>query len=277
MYKKRSLNTNADWLSRIGSLSKDDTQRAELNDDTKRQILYEFHVPIGGYRGMNKTYKAIKSRYSWTNMRQEFEEYVKRCRSCQLNKLLKPRKKAPMEITTTAEFPFERRTLDIVGPMPETEKGNKYILTFQDDLSKYAIAVPIQQDAETVAREFVTQVILKHGTPSTEGANFLSDIFKSTCKLLWIKKIQSTAFHPESNGRLERSHRVLTEYLTHYIREDQTNLDEWVPFALYMYNTTQQSTQPRVTHPLRWLLVTGPPCHQHIKIIRALNTTTVTM
>ena len=62
------------------------------------------------------------------------------------------------------------------------------------------------------------------------------------CKLLRIKKIQTTAFHPQSNGSLERSHMVLTEYLRHYVCEDQTNWDEWVPYAVYVYNTTVHAT-----------------------------------
>ena len=105
--------------------------------------------------------------------------------------------------------------------------GNKYILTCQDDLSKFLVAIPIpQQDAETVAREFVLNIILKFGAPAQiltdQGSNFLSDLFKSTCKLLRIKKIQTAAFHRESNGSLERSYRVLTEQFRHYVREDQT-------------------------------------------------------
>jgi len=123
-----------------------------------------------------------------------------------------------MEITTTARHLFERCALDIVGPMTETMSGNKYVLTCQDELSKFLVAIPIpQQDAETVAREFVWNIILKFGAPAQiladQGSNFLSDLFKSTCKLLRIKKIQTTAFHPKSNGSLERSHRVLTEYV----------------------------------------------------------------
>src|SRR5436190_21161158 len=51
-------------------------------------------------------------------------------------------------------------------------------------------------------------------------------------------KIQTTAYHPESNGALERSHRTLAEYLRHYIDEDQTDWDEWIPFAMFTYNTT---------------------------------------
>ena len=89
-------------------------------------------------------------------------------------------------------------------------------------------------------------VVLKFGALAQlltdQGSTFLSDLFKSTCKLLRIIKIQTTAFHRESNGSLERSHRVLTEYLQHYVREDQTNWDEWVLYAVYVYNTTVHAT-----------------------------------
>jgi hypothetical protein len=105
-----------------------------------------------------------------------------------------------MEITTTDYHPFDKCCLDIVGPLPETEKGNKYILIFQDDLSKLVTAIP-QQNAETIARKFVINVILKTGTSkqvlTDQGANFLSDIFKNVCKLLKIRKLQTTAFRPE--------------------------------------------------------------------------------
>ena len=114
-------------------------------------------------------------------------------------------------------------------------------------MSKFLVAIPIpQQDAETVAREFVLNIILKFGAPeqilTDQVSNFLSDLLKSTCKLFRIKNIQTAAFHPESNGSLERSHRVLTEYLRHYVREDQTNWDQWVLYAVYVCNTTVHTT-----------------------------------
>jgi hypothetical protein len=79
--------------------------------------------------------------------------------------------------------------------------GNKYSLTFRNDLSKFLAVVPIpQQDAETVAKAFVLDVVLKFGAPAQiltdKGSNFLSNLFKITCKLLKIKKIQTMAFHP---------------------------------------------------------------------------------
>ena len=218
-----------------------------VSGPVKKQILYEFHdSPLGGHRGMNKTYHAFRSRYTWPKMRREIEEYIRQCKSCQTNKILTLRNKVPMQVTTTAERPFEKCYMDVVGPLPVTTQGHKYILTFQDDLSKYVVAVPIErQDADTVARAFVERIVLLYGTPqevqTDQGSNFTSEVFRNTCSLLKVKKIQSTAFHPESQGSIERSHRVLAEYLHHYVSGDQTDWDAWVPFATYVYNTTQHS------------------------------------
>jgi len=72
----------------------------------------------------------------------------------------------------------------------------------------------------------------EHGIPeknlTDKGTNFLSEVFKNTCKLLKINKIQMTT--SESNNALERSHRTLhrtlAEYLRHYVNEDQADWDE---------------------------------------------------
>ena len=66
----------------------------------------------------------------------------------------------------------------------------------------------------------------------------MSELSTIVCKLLQIKKNQKTAFHPESNSSLERGHKVLVDYLRHYIAEDQRDWDEWVAYATYVYNVT---------------------------------------
>ena len=207
VYRKGALNTNTDALSRISSLTgekgvPEKKREHAVDGETKATILYEYHdSPVGGHRGMNKTFKEIRERYEWPDMKREIERYVKQCKSCQLNKNLSPWRKAPMEITTTTSQPFERCALDIVGPTGVTNKGNRYILTMQDDLTKFVVAIPIPtQDAETVAREFVQNVVLKYGIPEViltdQGANFLSELFANVCKLLQIKKTHNDRVSP---------------------------------------------------------------------------------
>jgi hypothetical protein len=146
IHKRGSQNMNADALSRIGSVTTKAKGSTELDEETKRQILYEFHdAPVGGHRGMNRSLRAIKCRYMWPNTRWDIEEYVKQRKSCPVNKTLKSKRKGHMKITPTAKHPFDECYLDNVGPLPPSAKGNGYILTFEDDLSKYVVAMPNSQ------------------------------------------------------------------------------------------------------------------------------------
>ena len=204
---------------------------------------------------MNRTYDRVKLFTTWPGMKQELEEYIRRCEICQKNKITQNKTKLPMKITTTPEIVWEKCALDIVGPLSQTLDGNRYVLTFQDELSKYTLAVPIkQQDAMTVAKAFVEEIVLKFGIPQSvltdQGTNFMSEVFTNVCKLLKIKKITGMAYRPQSNGSLERTHRVLVEYLRCFILEDQSNWDKWLPYASFVFNTTPHTSTGFTPHEL---------------------------
>jgi len=136
-------------------------------------------------------------------------ENISKCEYCQKNKLFQ-KSRAPLKIKDTPDKPLKKCALDIVGLLTITSIGNKYILTFQDNLIKFSKAIPIpNQKAITVAKKFTTKIILEYGIPkeilTNQGTNFTSDMFKNVCKLLKINKVQTIAYHPESNGALECS------------------------------------------------------------------------
>lgn len=70
-------------------------------------------------------------------MKKTIREYVRKCPVCQKSKAnFKPNKR-PMIITTTSRKFCEQVAIDIVGPLPITKNGNRFILTIQDDLTKF--------------------------------------------------------------------------------------------------------------------------------------------
>ena len=212
------------------------------------KLLEEFHSsPTSGHGGISRTIRRIQRKYFWSTLRKDVKSFVKKCPSCQTNKLTRKKTKMPMQITDTSSCPFEKIFLDIVGPLTLTENGNKYILTLQDDLSKYSLAIPIQNaETETVAKKFVEYFISKFGIPKSlvtdQGTNFTSKLFQDLCKLFKITKLQTSAYHPQSNGALERSHQTLKDYLRHFIKPTQTDWDEWVHLAIFSYNTSVHSS-----------------------------------
>jgi hypothetical protein len=114
------------------------------------------NCPVGGHQGIQRTIERIKLYTSWPNLDQDVQ-YI---RECQLN-----RDMSKCQITIgyqqIRKTPRGRRYLDVVGPLPTTKAGMKNILTCQDNLSNYFIAVPIQnQTAEEVANTFVRKITL---------------------------------------------------------------------------------------------------------------------
>jgi len=63
----------------------------------------------------------------------------------------------PIVITDTSGFSFDKIAMDILGPLPNTERVNKYILTLQDQLTKFCMEIPLlDQTFETIAEAFVS-------------------------------------------------------------------------------------------------------------------------
>lgn len=217
------------------------------NEQEKQNIIHNFHNNIlGGHLGIQATTNKIKRQYFWPGMSEDIKKCVNNCLKCKKNKIV-THTKMPMKITSAAKHPFDRVQMDCVGPIPESNSGNRFMITFQDELTKYAecIATP-NITAYTVAKFFVERIICRYGIPNVLltdlGSNFTSEMFDSVCKMLKIEHINSTAYHPQTMGQIERYHRTLGQYLKIFTEEDRDNWDEWIPFALLTYNSNKHST-----------------------------------
>ena len=123
-----------------------------------------------------------------------------------------------MVITDTPGKTFDKIAMDIVGPFNITKNNNKYILSIQDQLSKFIILVCLKdQTAESVSDAFIKKFICIFGCPkivlTDREANFASKLMKQIARRLKFDKIETSAFSPQSNGSLERAHHPLREYL----------------------------------------------------------------
>ena len=109
---------------------------------------------------------------------------------------------------------MERVALDIVGLLPTSKRGNKYILVIKDYFTSWAEAFNLpNQEALTVARTVFNEWICRFGAPvaihSDQGRNFESSMFAELCLLLGIHKTRTSPFHLQSDGLVERFNRTL--------------------------------------------------------------------
>ncbi|CAK9834636.1 Retrovirus-related Pol polyprotein from transposon 412 [Anthophora retusa] len=212
------------------------------SEDQRQAIISENHISAyAGHKGITKTFRRVREKYFWPSMKLDIANFVNTCRDCQLRKLTRVKTRAPMTLTDTPGRAFDKISLDVVGPLPTTPSGNQYILTMQDLLTKYSLAVPLKSLATTeTADAFINTLICRFGTPKAiltdQGTNFTSALMRAVAKRFKIQQFRATAFHPQTNGSIERSHLVLTEYLKHYVKRN--NWDEWLNCAMFSYNTS---------------------------------------
>lgn len=232
------------------------------DEETKKLILNDYHMlPTGGHAGCNRMYKNMKKLYLWSGMDKDVQQYVKRCDSCQRFKhSLLP--KEEMIITSTATEALDKIYLDLVGPIMSDEDEFRYILTIQCELSKYILAIPLKnKESTTVARAFVDHFILKYGIPSAIatdcGTEFMSETFTKVCQLLNINKLNSTAYHHESIGALENSHKHLGAFLRIQLNAHGGTWSNWVNYWTFTYNTTVHTE----TNYTPYELVFGKSCN----------------
>lgn len=215
--------------------------------EMRQIILNDYHMlPTGGHAGINRMYNNIKREYFWNGLKEDVQNFVKKCDDCQRYKYSLPRKE-PMTITSTASSAFQKIFLDLVGPLPIDINENKYILTIQCDLTKFIEGYPLlNKEAETVAKAFIENFVLRYGIPSEvvtdQGTEFLAKVFRESCELLHISHLNSTAHHHETLGMIENSHKHLGAYLRMRANEESNNWSNWVHFWCFSYNNTVNSS-----------------------------------
>ncbi|GFX23991.1 retrovirus-related Pol polyprotein from transposon 412 [Trichonephila clavipes] len=165
------------------------------------EVLKELHgSPTGGHFGVMKTLHRVRERFCWGKVRADVEQWCKFCDACSARKGPKIRSRGKLHRYNVGA-PFERIAFDILGPLPRTASGNKYLLVVMDYFTKWSEVYPIpDQEAPTVAEAVVQHWISRYGVPlqlhSEQGRNFVSAVLKGVCELLGIDKTKTTPLHP---------------------------------------------------------------------------------
>ena len=112
-------------------------------------------IPLSSHLG-KKTTQRILQRFYWPTIHHDVAEYCHTCEVCQKVTRHKIRR-APMILLPVVEEPFSRIAMDIVGPLPKSRSGKRYILVICDYATRYPEAIALRStDAEHIAEELVT-------------------------------------------------------------------------------------------------------------------------
>lgn len=147
--------------------------------------------------------------------------------------------------------------MDVVK-LPRSRAGNQYAVVFINYLTKWpeAFAVP-DQSAATIAKLLVEEVVARHGVPaellSNRGAAFLSGLMGEVEMLPGLHKVNTSAYHPQTDGLAEQFHQTLITMLAKTVEKWGRNWDQHLPHVLFTYRACQQqSTQESPFFLFHW-------------------------
>ena len=164
--------------------------------------------------------------YWWIGLDQSVRWWIGRCLFCQARKTSRQTIRWSTVLMPLSSGPGQIVSVDYFCPLPIARNGNKHILLYTDRFSRHIAAYAMTQDertAEGTARIFVEQYIPLWGCPLTllsdNGSEFVARLSLAICQLMRIRKIATAAFHPKSNGGVERVNHSLAQMLSLVISE----------------------------------------------------------
>ena len=148
--------------------------------------------------------------------------------------------------SSTIPASFSRVLIDCVGPLPKSKSGNEYLLTIMCTSTRFPEAIPLRNiKAKTIVKaliKFFTLVGLPKSVQSDQGSNFMSGVFQQVMYELSIHQYKSSAYHPESQGAIERFHQTLKNMLKTYCHQTGKDWDKGVHLLLFaVRNSAQES------------------------------------
>ena len=214
----------------------------------REQLIQEAHDGrFSGHFAEKRIYELLRRRYWWPGMRAEVRKYCRSCLVCASKRGAGHSIKPALQPIPVGG-PFHRVGVDVLQ-LPLTLDGNRYAVVFIDYLTKWVEVFAVaNQTAQTIARLLVEGVICRHGAPaellSDRGTNFMSELVAEVCALFNVKKVNTSGYHPQTNGLCERFNSTLIQMLAKTGERFGQDWDKHLPYVLYAYRSTvQESTK----------------------------------
>ena len=178
-------------------------------------------------------------------MYNDLMDYARSCPQCTSMGRSEQKSIPPLK-PIAVDHPFQIVGVDIME-LPLTTRGNKYLIVFQNLFTKWPMAFPTpDQKAERIARLLAEEVVPLCGVPeavlSDKGTTILSTLMQDVCGLLGIKKLNTTAHHPQCDGMIERLNRTFKAMLWKQAAKFGSQWDTYLPGALWAYHNMPHSS-----------------------------------
>lgn len=238
--KMRVIRTASNLLWKDNRLYVPNAENGLLRQD----ILWWHHdVPWAAHLGIEKTVALVTRQFFWPKMEEDIRKYVSSCYPCQANKTDRKRQRIPLTPLTPPDSCWGTVGVDLIVDLPPSaDEEFNAICVFVCHLSKMVRLVPTTTSLTTegFARLFFREVFPHYGMPlrivSDRGSQWCSEFFQELCNCAGVRLHMSTAYHPQSNGLVERYNEVIAAALRHYVGSSHDNWPNSLPFVEFALN-----------------------------------------
>jgi transposase InsO family protein len=205
-------------------------------------VIGQHHnLELHAHQGRKRTTKMICARYYWRNMCENIARWIRACSACSRRKTTRPMNSGLTDLTLATNS-WETVGIDLLGPLPVTEEGYRWLLTIVDQFSRWPMAIPLRgKTTGEIARALHDHLVTQHGPPITilsdRGRELISKAMQYLCRSWGVRRVVTGGYNPTGNAFCERFHRYLNSAIT-TLKPGSSESPEWdrlVPAVLFSY------------------------------------------
>ncbi|XP_068225001.1 uncharacterized protein, partial [Palaemon carinicauda] len=226
-----------------GQVKADSARPAPLITN-KSKVLGDLNVSVSDFKQEQMNCPSLQS------IREKLDKYITEISKGNVYQYIIDKgrvKKAPLQTVPIITEPFAKVAVDIVGPLsPPSEDGHRFILTLVDCATRYPEAIPLKRIDSISCAEALLSIFTRIGIPkevlSDRGRQFVSSVMEEVHKLLNIKPIFTSPYHPQANGYCERFNGVLKSIIKKICSDYPRCWHRYLPCALFAVREIPNNT-----------------------------------
>jgi hypothetical protein len=221
--------------------------RAVMSGHTLCETIIDAAHRTIGHLGTQETVAYVRRWYWWSRMADEIDKFRTSCHVCQTTKSSTVKPSGKLHSLPVPDRPWGSIAMDFLGPFPQVD-GLNYLWVVTDRLTSQTHLIPLntRTTASELAYLFIKEIVRLHGVPdsivSDRDSKFTSKFWMELQRLLGVKLLMSTAFHPQTDGTTERANRTISQILRSGIRPDQSNWVDLLPLVEFALNSCKSES-----------------------------------
>ena len=211
------------------------------------EIIIDHAHQVVGHFNHTKTSNYIQRSYWWPRMATDIGSFCNSCAKCQVNKTSTQKPQGLLHSLPVLERPWQSIGMDFMGPLPNSN-GHDYLLVVIDRLTSQIHLIPTDTRVTTkgIAWLFLKEVVRLHRVPdliiSDRDSKFTTIFWCELQRIMGIRPLMSTAFHPQMDGSTEPANQLIRQILRTVVRNDQKDWANKSPMVEFAMNSNMSST-----------------------------------